>query len=57
MAEIHGAEEGTTILLMTLLDEVSGGTAGTEAGNEAAVLLQVVGDLNGIVLDGRSRSS
>ena len=38
-------------LVDNLLDEVSGGLAGTEAGDEAAVLLQVVGDLHGIVLD------
>ena len=30
----------------------AGGLAGTEAGNEAAVLLQVVGDLHGVELDG-----
>ena len=36
-----------------LLDEVRGRLAGTEAGDEAAVLLHVVGDLHGVILDGR----
>ncbi len=35
-----------------LLDEVGGGLTRAEAGDEAAVLLQVVGDLNGVELDG-----
>ena len=35
-----------------LLDEVGGRLAGTEARDEAAVGLQVVGDLHGIVLNG-----
>ena len=49
-AQIHGAEQRD--LVEDLLNEVSGGLAGTEAGNEAAVLLQVVGDLHGVELDG-----
>ena len=50
-AEIDRAEEGN--LVDDLADEVSGRTARTEAGNEAAVLLQVVGHLNRVVLNGR----
>ena len=48
--QIHGAKYHD--LVDDLLDEVGSGLAGTEARNEAAVLLQVVGNLHGIVLDG-----
>ena len=40
------------ILLSTLVNEVGGRLAGTEAGDEAAVLLQVIGHLNGVELHG-----
>ena len=40
------------ILLSTLLMKSRGGLARTEAGDEAAVLLQVVGDLHGVELNG-----
>ena len=49
-AKIDGAEEGD--LVEHLLDELAGGLARTEAGNVAAVLLQVIGHLNRIELDG-----
>ena len=49
-SQVNSAEDND--LGNDLLDEVSGGLAGTEAGNEAAVLLQVVGNLRGIILDG-----
>ena len=39
-------------LVDNLLDEVSGGLAGTEAGDEPAVGLQVVGNLHSIILNG-----
>ena len=48
--QVNSAEHND--LVDDLLDEVSGGLAGTEAGDEAAVLLQVVGDLHGVILDG-----
>ena len=50
-AKIDGAEEGD--LIDDPLDEIGSGTAGPVAGNEAAVLPQVVGDLHRIVLNGR----
>ena len=40
-------------LVQHLGDEVRGGPAGTEAGDEAAVVLEVVGDLDGVELDRR----
>ena len=48
--QIQGAEHQD--LVDDLVDEVSGGLAGTEAGDKSAVLLQVVGNLHRIVLDG-----
>ena len=48
--QVNGTKDND--LVDNLLDELSGGLAGTEAGDETAVLLQVVGDLHGIVLDG-----
>ena len=39
-------------LVDNLLDEVRGGLTGAEAGDKATVLLQIVGDLSGIVLYG-----
>ena len=50
-AQVDGAEQRD--LIEHLLDEVGGGLTGTEAGDKAAVLLQVVGDLNGVELNGR----
>ena len=50
MPRYSGAKDGD--LVDDLLDEVGGGLAGTEARDEAAVLLQVVGNLHGIVLNG-----
>ena len=49
-AEIHSTKDND--LVDDLLDEISGGSARTEAGNEAAVLLQVVGYLHRIILNG-----
>ena len=49
-AQVDGAEQRD--LVEHLVDEVRGGLARTEAGDEAAVLLQVVGYLNGVELDG-----
>ena len=49
-AQIDSAEQGD--LVQDLLNEVGGRLAGTEAGNEAAILLQVVGDLHGVELNG-----
>ena len=40
--QVNGTENND--LVDDLLDEVSGGLAGTEAGDETAVLLQVVGE-------------
>ena len=48
--QINGTKDND--LVDNLLDELSGGLAGTEAGDETAVLLQVVGDLHGIILNG-----
>ena len=48
--QIDGAKQRD--LIEDLLDEVCGGLAGPEARDEAAVFLQVVGDLNGVELDG-----
>ena len=47
--QINGTKDND--LVDNLLDEFSGGLAGTEAGNETAVLLQVVADLNRIELN------
>src|SRR5699024_9258961 len=49
-AEVDGAEHGD--LVEHLLDIVARGLARADAGEEAAVLLQVVGDLHGVELDG-----
>ena len=49
-AEEYGTDEGN--LAERLGDEVAGRLAGTEARDEAAVLLQVVGDLDRVELDG-----
>ena len=49
-AQEDGAEEGQTG--QHAAQVLSRGTAGTEAGHEAAVLLQVVGHLHGVELDG-----
>ena len=49
-AEEYGADEGN--LAERLGDEVAGRLAGAEARDEAAVLLQVVGDLDRVKLDG-----
>ena len=49
--QVNGAEEGQ-IVESTLANEVRRGLAGPEAGNESAVLLQVIGYLHGIKLDG-----
>ena len=49
-AEIESTEESD--LVEHLLDELAGRLARTEAGDVAAVLLQVVGHLDGIELDG-----
>ena len=48
-AQIDSAEDDD--LIDDLVDEISGGLAGTEARHKAAILLQVVSDLNGIVLN------
>ena len=44
-AQINSAEQGDPP--QNLLNELHGGLAGTEARNEPALLLQVVGDLHG----------
>ncbi|CAN3968136.1 TnpV protein, partial [Dysosmobacter welbionis] len=49
-AQINGAEQGD--LAQDFLDEVHSGLAGTESRDKAALLLQVVGDLHRIELDG-----
>ena len=49
-AEVNSTKDDD--LVDDLLNEFSGGSAGTEAGDETTVLLQVVGNLHGIVLDG-----
>ena len=49
-AEVDGAEKGD--LVENLGNEVRRGLARTEAGDEAAVALEVVGDLNGVKLNG-----
>ena len=50
-SQVQRAEDDD--LVDRLADEVGGRTARTEARNEAAVALHVVGDLNGVVLNGR----
>src|SRR5699024_6850654 len=45
----EGSDEGN--LVQDANDEVAGGLAGTNAGNSAVVLPQVVGDLYGVILD------
>ena len=42
-AKVHSTKDND--LVDNLLDELSGGLAGAEAGDEATILLQVVGDL------------
>ena len=49
-SQVDGAEHGQAI--DDAGQEVSGGLAGTEAGHEAAGLLEVVGDLHGVELNG-----
>ena len=49
--QVNGAEEGQ-ILLSTLVMKSAVGLAGAEARNKAAVLLQVVGYLHRVKLDG-----
>ena len=44
-AEVNSTKDDD--LVDDLLNEFSGGSAGTEAGDETTVLLQVVGDLTG----------
>ena len=48
-AQINGAEQGD--LAQDFLDEVHSGLAGTESRDKAALLLQVVGDLDRVELD------
>ena len=48
-AKVHSTKDND--LVDNLLDKVGGRSAGTEARDEAAVLIQVVGNLHGIILN------
>ena len=49
-AQVYRAEQSN--LVKDTLDKVTGGLAGPEAGDKPAVLLEIVGNLNGVELDG-----